>query len=66
MHLKKFRYKKHARLFMGKLLKKFYAKYKRGLNFKISTNGKVISYEVRQQLKNKSIGVAYVLQKEVI
>ena len=48
MHLKKFRYKKHARLFMAKLLKKFYAKYKRGLNFKISTNGKEISYEVRK------------------
>ena len=48
MHLKKFRYKKHARTFMANLLKKFYAKYKRGLNFKISTNGKEISYEVRK------------------
>ena len=48
MKTKSFRYKKHARTFMANLLKKFYAKYKRGLNFKISTNGKEISYEVRK------------------
>jgi len=48
MKCRQFRYKKHARIFMGKLLKKFYARYKHGLNFKISTNGKEISYEVRK------------------
>jgi len=46
MKYKTFRYKKHARIFMAKLLKRFYAKYKHGLNFKISTDGKEIRYEV--------------------
>ena len=41
-----FKKKRLAKKYMGKLTRKFFSKYKQGLNFKISTDGCTLTYSI--------------------
>ncbi len=51
-HTKNFRYKKHCRIFIFNLTKRFFKRFKKPIFFKISTDGKTITYYISNILSN--------------
>jgi len=45
-HTKKFRYKKHCRIFITKLQNRFFRRFKKAIHFVISFDGKSITYYI--------------------